>query len=481
MFIPYNTDAPLYHFPYATIGTIIVNVLLYIPVFVLPDAYEGQAKVRLSPAAREVAREIRESIRHVTENEDFKENLPPLSEAQQEMLKALEKLEGNEEDASDETTTIWRLMTVEFGKIRPWQWLTANYMHAGFLHLLGNMFVLWGFGLIVEGKIGWWRFLLLYNGIGTLGWGFIQIVMLGASDDIGLGASLAIFGILAISMIWAPANEMECVLILFPLWLYPIMFETPVMTVAMISLFIQIAVSGLQIASQASDGRWIGLTSELLHLTGAAIGVAVGIWMVKKNLVDCEGWDAFSVMQGKHTKTIQDDREDVQDELAKILQQERDRFTPSAPMVTPTPKSSPMPVASIARPGVSESLTIQFRALVAAGQTQEAREFYKTSVATFPQWLLPEPEYVSLISLMRKQKQWELAASAMEDYFDRYSEREATIRMALAQVLFQALHRPREAFHHFEMINENLLDATQRQNYIKLRSALASKGGGTWK
>ncbi len=52
---------------------------------------------------------------------------------------------------------------LQFGhSLHPIEWVAYNFLHFGWLHLIGNMGFLWGFGLIVEGKLGWWRFLLLY-------------------------------------------------------------------------------------------------------------------------------------------------------------------------------------------------------------------------------------------------------------------------------------------------------------------------------
>ena len=41
------------------------------------------------------------------------------------------------------------------------------------------MVFLWGFGLVVEGKLGWWRFLLIYLAIGVTQCAFEQTIMLG--------------------------------------------------------------------------------------------------------------------------------------------------------------------------------------------------------------------------------------------------------------------------------------------------------------
>jgi membrane associated rhomboid family serine protease len=44
----------------------------------------------------------------------------------------------------------------------PWQWVTATFFHANLLHLLGNSIFLWVFGIYVEDKIGRRDYLFLY-------------------------------------------------------------------------------------------------------------------------------------------------------------------------------------------------------------------------------------------------------------------------------------------------------------------------------
>jgi membrane associated rhomboid family serine protease len=72
-----------------------------------------------------------------------------------------------------ETLDSWVL---HFGTINPVEWLSTMFAHAGFGHLIGNMFFLWGFGLVVEGKLGWW--LMLYLAMGISQAALIQLIML---------------------------------------------------------------------------------------------------------------------------------------------------------------------------------------------------------------------------------------------------------------------------------------------------------------
>ena len=91
--------------------------------------------------------------------------------------------------------------------LTPPQWLLSMFMHADLLHLLGNMIFLWVFGLVVEGKLGWQKFLPCYLAIGILQSVVEQILQLVLAGQGGsLGASSAIYGIMAMAAIWAPKN-----------------------------------------------------------------------------------------------------------------------------------------------------------------------------------------------------------------------------------------------------------------------------------
>jgi membrane associated rhomboid family serine protease len=300
MFIPYNTDASLYHYPIATVGTMALNVLLFMPVFFHEDPYAIKSQ--------------RRSLGDLRETLDDGQIELPVRDGQVTLKRTL---------PAPPSTTNWRLLTVEFGTIRPWQWLTASYMHADLLHLLGNLFVLWGFGLVVEGKVGWWRFLALYNLMGVVGWGLVQFVMLLADNGFGLGASLPIFGLLAITLIWAPENEMDCFLLL---GFRPVMFEARIVTIATLSLVLQLAISVFHLMFRSEMGFGLTLTSEILHLIGAVLGLAVGIVMLRFNWVYCENWDLFSIWQGKNERLIADDDQDVREGVERMIAEERQRW-----------------------------------------------------------------------------------------------------------------------------------------------------------
>ena len=80
------------------------------------------------------------------------------------------------------------------GKI--WQFLTFMYVHAGIEHILLNMFALFIFGPRIEEDMGSMKFLIFYTICGIFS-GLFHILITGVSDIPLVGASGAIFGVMA--------------------------------------------------------------------------------------------------------------------------------------------------------------------------------------------------------------------------------------------------------------------------------------------
>jgi membrane associated rhomboid family serine protease len=85
---------------------------------------------------------------------------------------------------------------------------TSMFLHAGWMHLGGNMLYLWIFGDNLERVMGHGRFLLFYLICGIAA-GLAQIVASGASNIPSLGASGAISGVLGGYLIFFPRNRVR--------------------------------------------------------------------------------------------------------------------------------------------------------------------------------------------------------------------------------------------------------------------------------
>lgn len=87
----------------------------------------------------------------------------------------------------------------------PHRFFTCMFLHGDILHLAGNMLLLWILGRAVEGRLGWWKFSLLYLLSGA-GGSMLHLGLAGRfSPDMPLiGASGAIYGVLGAALVMFP-------------------------------------------------------------------------------------------------------------------------------------------------------------------------------------------------------------------------------------------------------------------------------------
>ena len=155
---------------------------------------------------------------------------------------------------------------------------TSMFVHAGFLHVAGNMLYLWIFGANVEDSMGKARFAMFYLLCG-LGAALTQIIVSPASQAPMVGASGAISGMLGAYLLLFPHAR---VLTLIPLGLFTRLAEIPAMTVLGFWIVVQFF-NGLFTFSFAGGGvAWFA------HVGGFAAGMLL-VGVFKQRLVPW-GW-----------------------------------------------------------------------------------------------------------------------------------------------------------------------------------------------
>lgn len=201
-------------------------------------------------------------------------------------------------------------LMLEFGSFNPLTWLTAAYLHADFSHILGNMLFLFIYGLIVEGKVGWWRFLLIYNTCAISSGILISLWTMFYSASACLGASCAIFGLMLICFLWAPENEVSFLSVgVFFFRPFIHYFDVTVQNLCFFFVALNFAIAAF---------TEFEMSSEMLHLLGAIPGVVIGSAMLKMRRVNCDGHDLFSIMSDK--------RGQCQLTVKELAQQKEDRL-----------------------------------------------------------------------------------------------------------------------------------------------------------
>ena len=101
------------------------------------------------------------------------------------------------------------------GVVSPFSIITYMFLHANLAHLASNVFVLHAVGREVEGDIGSLRFGLVYLASGVSA-GLIHVAVNPASDVPVIGASGAIFGLIAVMLLLMPFKMTTALLLPLP-------------------------------------------------------------------------------------------------------------------------------------------------------------------------------------------------------------------------------------------------------------------------
>ena len=132
--------------------------------------------------------------------------------------------------------------------------LTAMFLHAGWLHLGGNMLFLWIFGDNVEDRLGHVTYLLFYLACGVVA-NLVEAYALPTSTIPAIGASGAIAGVLGAYFITYPGARVSVLLPIF--LLFPIV-EVPALIMIGIWFVTQFfsGVASLGVAQQTGGTAW---------------------------------------------------------------------------------------------------------------------------------------------------------------------------------------------------------------------------------
>jgi membrane associated rhomboid family serine protease len=234
--------------PVVTYALILVNVLVFL-AFTLPMS--GQPPSPGDPRVAAYAEALRESL--------------PANVPFQDAVASL---------------TVYDLFVFEHGfKPGAPRWanlLSAMFLHAGFMHLFGNMLFLWIYGDNVEyrlGRLGYLFWYLVTGVAATLAFGLLApgslIPMVGASG--------AISGVLGFYFVWFPRNVVRMLLLLFPFLVRVV--EIPARVVLGIYLFMD---NVLPMLVAGGDGG--GGVAHGAHIGGFVAGVAVA-WVLARREV----------------------------------------------------------------------------------------------------------------------------------------------------------------------------------------------------
>lgn len=148
------------------------------------------------------------------------------------------------------------------------QWatlLTSAFLHAGWIHLAGNLLYLLVFGPTVEGRLGHLRFLGLYAAAGAAG-ALAHSIAHPTSTIALVGASGAIAGVLAAHLVLEPQSKITTAI---PIVIFVELATLPAAFVIAFWVLLQLASAFAPVAQGADFSvAWFA------HLGGFALGIA---------------------------------------------------------------------------------------------------------------------------------------------------------------------------------------------------------------
>jgi membrane associated rhomboid family serine protease len=416
MLIPYSTDAPIYHYPIATVSLIVINVICFF-AFCVGLGQSADIEQFEDPDGNKIGmQELMQKL-----NDARAQGKDP-----QQVMDKMKPVFGEETD--------WReQLMLHYGKgLRPWQWLTCMFMHIDIMHLAGNMIFLWAFGLVLEGKLGWWLFSLVYLGMGVFQ-SFVEQVLMFFLSGASLGASGAIFSLLALLIIFAPLNSFETFLF-FGFRLF--FFETPILVFGAIYLFMNVLFFGL---SGGSYG------TEALHLIGFVVGVPVGFFMLTRGYVDCEGFDIISHWQGKHGK---------ESKVGEKHRKERE-----AKELASLPK--------IDQGQVRAQMAAQVDQAIEEGNCDLAVALQAKIAVNNPGARWTHKQLISIIQHYLKDMELAKAEPLIQKHIEMFEEHRFPLQLRLLKLWLRD-ERPRHALRYMQGMNPALLAANEKSELKKL-------------
>jgi len=158
----------------------------------------------------------------------------------------------------------WALVPADIVAGRHWiTILTSMFMHAGFVHILGNMLFFWVFGPEIEDVMGPVRYLMFYL-LGGLVATFAQVVVAPTSTVPNLGASGAIAAVMGAFLITYPRDRIRTVLLFG--WFAQVTFVPAIVLVGL--WFLTQVFSEVGALAQTQTGG----VAYMAHIGGFAFG-----------------------------------------------------------------------------------------------------------------------------------------------------------------------------------------------------------------
>jgi membrane associated rhomboid family serine protease len=207
---------------------------------------------------------------------------------------SLARLHGRSADEDDLDEALQQYLR-PVGEFQPHQLITHAFLHAGIMHLAGNMMFLMVFGTRVNALLGQWKTAVLYPLLAVIAGGAWALSQRGEPPTAMIGASGAIMGLAGMYIVLFPVHRVHNVI-----WLrlglftgFRLLFKIFSLRGYWVVLF-YIAFDVLFTALRLKDN-----VAHWAHLGGFIGGAVIAIGLLVSRQVNAHGGDLFSVILGR--------------------------------------------------------------------------------------------------------------------------------------------------------------------------------------
>jgi hypothetical protein len=211
------------------------------------------------------------------------------------------------------------------------------------------------------------------------------------------------------------------------------------------------------------------LSAPVLHLLGAVLGFGYAALAVRRGWVDCEGWDLFSVMRGRHAQPAPSDM------YIPVMERDPSRRPRRSDPEMKAPAVDPERYAVLKKARCIKRV----RKLVEAGRPGEAYQLLRAAQHKLEGWHLPERDHVALGDALQQGGLWADAISIWEEYIELHPDTAEPIRIAAADLVLRQQRRPHAALRIIEPIADGALHPQlerRRQSIVRDAHALIDSG-----
>ena len=304
--------------PYATraivILTVIVSAIFYIAQREDPSSISlanlmlwsgdpqraGEKTALLRQKLDDAFKQLERQTQRRHDLSDGPEPAPGLTPADQQQLEKAE-------------TAILAMTERPNGEFHAYQLLTHALLHAGLMHLAGNLLFMLVFGLRVNELIGNVKMAIVYPLLAIASGGAYCLMTQHGLPMPMLGASGAIMGLAGMYFVFFPVQRVHVAIWLRPVFLFLLLGPLALLLIRLVFLFRRCMYKVFKMRGLWLLGLWVGLndvlpvalghqdgTAHWAHLGGFLVGALLALTLLLTRLVNGRGADLLSISLGKH-------------------------------------------------------------------------------------------------------------------------------------------------------------------------------------